>query len=523
MYAGALLALLTLGARAGYAAPQPATKPRPPTAAPPAPTVPATQTAPATTTAPAATAPAATSAGAVVPATLAPAAAATAAVAPAPRLDSEFDEAVAALYSPQGLTAMQAATRARLVAPEVARRHAEVAAAVVAAKRAELAKVPRIGVTAGYTRLSEITPPEIAPGVAFPVFFNQYSVSAQLAVPLSDYAVRIPAIIEAARLGSEAARAVENSTKVAVGAQAVAAYYDWMRTQVSWVVAKQSQKQINATLVQVRALAEVQRLSRADLLRVESQRAQIDQMVAQLASLVDVRAAQLRLAVGAPEAEALLMGEDLREEVAVPSLDQVDALVAKALGQRLDVRSLDVGMLAKEKQRNAEKAGKLPRLSAFAQLDYANPNQRIFPLKDEFNMTWAAGVQLSWTLNDYLNTDYAVKGLEAERAQLAADRARLADGIRLQIVGALSAIAVAQSALASSREALAAAEEGYRVRMELLAMQRATAVELVDAQAELTRARGAAMTARVDLRFALAQLFHALGEDGKDLIEHHKR
>ena len=51
------------------------------------------------------------------------------------------------------------------------------------------------------------------------------------------------------------------------------------------------------------------------------------------------------------------------------------------------------------------------------------------------------------------------------------------------------------------------------MRRELLDAERATAVELVDAETELTRARIAALNARVDLRVALAQLAHALGND----------
>ena len=72
---------------------------------------------------------------------------------------------------------------------------------------------------------------------------------------------------------------------------------------------------------------------------------------------------------------------------------------------------------------------------------------------------------------------------------------------------------LAQISLATTQKGLAASEEGYRVRRELLNADRATAVELVDAETDLTRARIAALNARVDLRVALAQLAHALGQD----------
>jgi outer membrane protein len=53
------------------------------------------------------------------------------------------------------------------------------------------------------------------------------------------------------------------------------------------------------------------------------------------------------------------------------------------------------------------------------------------------------------------------------------------------------------------------------VRQALLAAQRATAVELVDAETELTRARITSLNARIDLRIAMVELKHAIGADTK--------
>ena len=88
-------------------------------------------------------------------------------------------------------------------------------------------------------------------------------------------------------------------------------------------------------------------------------------------------------------------------------------------------------------------------------------------------------------------------------------------GTRLQILQAQQAVQLAQHALQTSQKGLTASEEGYRVRKELLNAERATAVELVDAETDLTRARITALNARVDLRVALAQLAHALGNDAQ--------
>jgi outer membrane protein len=431
--------------------------------------------------------------------------------------DTEFQSAVASLFQAGGLTPAEISKRAIATSSEVARKEAEVSSAVLAAQRTELAKIPRLGVSAGYTRLSSIEPPMFAPGVSIPAFFNSYTASAALGIPVSDYVLRIPKIIAAAQKGSDAARSTENATRVMVGAQSITLYYEWMRTRVQTLVAERSLRQIDAALATVRALTEVQRMSRAELLRVESQRASVQQVVAQTRMLQALREEQLRIVIGASADEKLSIGENLQSDVAVPTVSSLASLYAKAMSQRLEIKALDVGMSAKKLQGEAERAGKLPQVTAFAQLDYANPNQRIFPQQDKFNLTWAAGVSVGWTLNDYLANDYTLKGIEADNRQLAADRRRVASGIRLEVMAAMQGIELAQSAISTSQQGLVSAEEGYRVRTELLAAQRATAAEVIDAQTELTRARATALSARVDLRIALAQLHHAIGDDNQEL------
>lgn len=424
-------------------------------------------------------------------------------------VDADID----ALIKSGGLTAAAAAARAAKVSPEVRRKAADVAAANAAATKVQLVNVPRVAGTLQYVRLSSIDAPEIAPGFSFPVLLNSYSATAEVNIPLSDYVFRIPALVAGARAALEAAKASQQSTEVAVASDAKIAYYEWVRANLQKVVADRSIAQVEATVGQIRSLVEVQRASRADLLRVEAQLAQTKQAASQLAGVVALRAEALRLAIGASLDEPLTIGEDIRQDISLPAMQSAASFAEAALKRRLEVRTLDAGIRAKEKQRDAEKAGKYPRLSAFGQVNYANPNQRIVPSHEEFDLTWQAGLALTWNINDFLSSKTSVEGYDAEVRGLTADRDRLSDGIRIEIVAAVTNLQTARSAIDTTAQGLAAAEESYRVRRELLALERATAVELVDAESEVTRARIAALSARVDLRVALAQLARALGED----------
>jgi outer membrane protein TolC len=425
-----------------------------------------------------------------------------------------FEHDLDTLFATGGLTSDQAASRAGSASPTVRRKVAEIEAAVAQLDAAELTRVPQVSAKASYTRLSFVDPLMFA-GMSFPSFQNAYLGEAQLVVPLSDYVVRYPKLIETARLGAEAARLGKRSSEVTAGQDARVAYYEWVRAKLQVLISKRQLVQVQKTLDQVRALAEVQRLSRADLLRVESQEAEAEQVVDQLENLSQLREEQLRLLIAAPATEPLVIGEDIRGEVAAPGAARLDDLVGAAKQNRLEFKAIDLGIQAKDSQRAAEKANLLPRLSAFAVADYADPNQRVFPQKDEFKLTWSVGAQLTWTLNDTLLSRTADRRIAAEANELRADRENIERGTRIEVLAAQQAVAIAQHALATSQKGLTAAEEGYRVRKELLNADRATAVELVDAETELTRSRITALNARVDLRVARAELDHALGNDTK--------
>lgn len=430
---------------------------------------------------------------------------------------ADFDRELAALFGKGGLTSDQAAARAAGASPTVRRRAAEVEAAIAGVESAQVAMVPVVSGKASYTRLSKIDPFIIPVGTQeFKIETppNSYLAEAQLVVPLSDYLLRYPKLISAAQSGADAAKLNRRVSEVGAGQDARLAYYEWVRAKLQVLVSQRQLVQVQRTLEQFRALAEAQRLSKADLLRVESQEAEAEQVVDQLENLAQLREEQLRLLIGAG-AEPLAIGEDIRGDVAAPEAAQLDALMSTAKQKRLEFQALDAGIRAKESQHAAEWANILPRLSAFGVADYARPNQRVFPSVDEFRFTWQVGVQATWTLGESLQAHATRRRLVAEADELRADRENLERGTRLEVLQSQQAVALAQHALSTSQKGLNAAEESYRVRKELLAADRATAVELVDAETELTRSRIAALNARVDLRIARAQLAHALGNDTK--------
>src|SRR5690606_12737299 len=120
------------------------------------------------------------------------------------------------------------------------------------------------------------------------------ALEATVSVPLSDYLITFPGLLEAARYGERAARLAEQASVVTVQQDARLAYYEWVRARLQVVVARQLVAQVAASLERVQALAEVRAVTRADLLRVQAQQASVSHTLAQLEQLASLREQQLR-------------------------------------------------------------------------------------------------------------------------------------------------------------------------------------------------------------------------------------
>jgi outer membrane protein TolC len=441
------------------------------------------------------------------------------------------------LGRPGGLTSAVVATRAEATSFDVQAKREELEAAAAQVDQALIGYFPRLSATGRYTRLSPIDPPVFGNSVAtdralpagpippgtplynvpftFPFLLNQTILQASLNVPLSDYLLRIPQGYAAATKNEKAARFAESASRLKAATDAKALYYTWVRAKLQEVVAEQALLQANAHLVDAQHAFDAGTLNKADVMRIQSQVAQGRLLQERAKSLSEVTETQIRVAMHDPSPAAYEVGEsmDVEEVPKVPGADNLATLWAEANATRLEVKSLEQSSDGLRDQAKVARAGKYPRLDAFGDIIYANPNQRIFPQQDAFKLTWDVGVQVSYSPNDIALAGASSRGLEGRAASLAAQKQALEDGVRVEVTQTRNALREAQAAVESTAQGLVAAEESYRVRRSLFRNGRATAVELTDAETELTRSRLEAINARVDVRIALVRLEHALGRD----------
>jgi outer membrane protein len=446
-----------------------------------------------------------------------------------PTLDATLD---ALLGRAGGLTADTVGKRAAATSFDVKARMDELEAAAAAVDEALIAYFPRLELTGRYTRLSDIPAGSLgtllagpavvtsfdqitAVPISLPVLLNQYTLQASLSVPLSDYILRIPQAHAAASHSERAASLSADATRLKTAADGKALYYTWVRAKLQQVVAEQALDQARAHLTDVKHAFDAGVASRADVLRLESQVAQSELLVERSRNQADLYEIEVRVAMHDASEAPYEIAERLDEEHATLAGGDVAlaAMWSEARERRLEVRALSETADSFQDQGSVARAGYWPRVSAFGDAVYQNPNARYFPQQDQFNGTWDAGVQLTIVPNDMARASTSGHQLDARVAETIAQREALFDGVRTEVTQARQSRREAEVSLDTTRRGLVSAEESYRVRRSLFQHGRATAVELTDAETDLTRARLDSINARIDLRIATVRLEHALGRD----------
>jgi outer membrane protein TolC len=443
-----------------------------------------------------------------------------------------------------GLTMDETARRSIAASSDVKAKQAELAQANAKISQTIYQFWPQLTLRAGYTRLSPASAnleggailgaqnagaittnadgdvvdsmgqPVGATVFAIAQLKNNYSLSASLVIPLSDYVLRLANAADSAEAGRESAHLAEEATKLRVDTDARVLYLNWLRAHGQISIAKKALDRNRARLEDARVALSVGTATNADFLRLEALVANSEQALQQAESLRNLTEATMVIMMADSGVKPYVVGEGV-PNISLPPLDRASALKATqvALSRRLELKAIDASQKALQSGESATRAGALPRIDAVGDITYANPNQRYFPPQQEWNATWSVGVTATWNIADTFLNGARADELEAQVGGVRAQRIGMTAAIAHEVVSAGVDVGNAQSALKTSEVALRAAEEAYRVTTDLYRVGRATTTDLIAAETELLGAKLGNTNARIDLAIAVLRFRHATGED----------
>ncbi len=216
----------------------------------------------------------------------------------------------------------------------------------------------------------------------------------------------------------------------------------------------------------------------------------------------------LNLAMGRDPNTPLEIQQEFSYSRETASLDE---LLKQALANNPGIKELEQTYHASRLQIALAKSSFLPRLSAFYTYSRRVPDFKAIYKNFEREFTWTLGVRLTWNLfngfSDYLNIQQAKINARLSSERLLESRRNLLSTVKtlydnLQALNEI--IKINQENLESAREEYRLAQERYRIGS-------GTALELREAQVNLTRAEQILVSAEYDAIITHAQLQAAVG------------
>lgn len=412
--------------------------------------------------------------------------------------------------SAAGLTEEEVARRTASTSPLTEEKKRDLEAALAQRDKAISDFFPRLALSASYYRLSPVTNTPIA-GFEIKSLENQTSTSATLTVPLTDYVFRLVQANDSAKAQVTASDQTLKAQERKTVYDGKTLYWQWVKSELEVAVANQNLELSREHLARMKTLAAHDSASEADVARVESSAASAELVVLQQKNVVLLSRERLAIAMHATPGD-WQVAEDLRTNPPPPvSLADTESLVRSAQSRRPELLAANASVLASTKQIEVARAQAFPRLDAIANATIANPNQRRIPPTQDFHSTWQIGVQLSYAPNDTATGLSQTAAARAKADAADAKRKQLLDAVRSEVVEAVIAHRDATASHETATRRLASAETSYRARRQLFENDRATTVELTEAQTELFRARLDVVQASVGVRVANARLAYATG------------
>jgi outer membrane protein TolC len=318
------------------------------------------------------------------------------------------------------------------------------------------------------------------------------------------------AAIEGAEAEGDRARASADRARQVLLYEVAGAYGDAILARSRLDVALDALETAHENARIATELYEAGLVVRSDVLQARVRQSEMNQTVVVARSGIDVANAALALAIGLDELSGWSLPGLGGEPLAGPAAPDrpTEQLVEEARQTRPDLLAAESSTEAARRAAEAARAGWKPQIGLSAGYE---ANADTFPAADGTNWTVMLGAR--WDAYDGGARQASVRAAQARERAAAADEAHLHDMVALEIVragaerdAALARLEHAQASVGLSEENLRIVQDRYREGLTML-------VELLDAEASLTRARVSEITARRDLLVARAALELALGRD----------
>lgn len=310
--------------------------------------------------------------------------------------------------------------------------------------------------------------------------------------------------------GAQAAKEEYRRAKQDVIYDTINAYFNVIKAVRMSQYAQESVDMARAHMEQVENMLKVGMAVKSDLLRSEVAFLSAKQNLIKAENSVELAKSVFNKVTGSGINDAVSIADSDFESFDKAEYRTYPQLLEDAYKYRPDWKQVKYSLSMSEKNLNMSKANWLP--SVVAQADYGWNNTNYSSARINYDQTnWTVAAAASWKIFDGFDTQSKIKeasaGLDESRANASLAKKAVELDVKqayLNYISARDVIDTAQKALESARENFEAAELRFRNGLS-------TNIEVLDAQASLTKAEIDLITAQFDLCIARAQLRRSSG------------
>jgi len=375
--------------------------------------------------------------------------------------------------------------------------------------------LPQLRLSAGYTRLSEIPPFQIAvpfypkPIEVSPVFLDNYSLRVSLQQPLFT-GFRLSSLKNAARYTRDASAEdmVKDKNELAMNIQT--AYWNYYKVKLMKNLIDENVKQAGKHVEDTKNLLNNGLATRNDLLKLEVQYSNAKLQQIDMMNNIELARTAFNKTIGLP----LDNRTDIDTAMIQVTADryELNDLIAEAKNNRSELKSLNLRIKAGSENVDAARSGWFPSILLTGNWYMSNPNPRLQPPVNIFKGTWDVGITMSWDIWNWGNTIAQTVEAEQNVIQTRTSYDQLKDVIELEVNQNYLTLIYAKQKIDVSQETIQQAEENYRSIQDKYNAQLATSTDLIDAENSLLLAKTNYMNAIIDYQLGKIKLEKSIGK-----------
>ncbi len=375
---------------------------------------------------------------------------------------------------------------------------------------------PKLSLSAGYTRLSDVPPfaiqlPFVPSGGDFTIqetILNNYNLGASIEQPIFT-GFKLSALKSAANYNIKAEEVLWEKTKNDKSEEIQKSFWNYYNAQEMVELLYESLITLQSHLRDTKNFLDNGMVTKNDYLKIEFEVENTRLKLLDANNGLKIARSIFNKSIGLPlNSETYI----IVEEINIESINEdYLSINNEAAENREEILSTNLRLKALEEKRTAAKSELYPQLFAFANYNYNKPNQRYLPLEDKFNDSWGVGVGLKWNIWNWGGTSAKVEQAEQDYFQLENTYKLLKENIELDVYNKYLTLESKIEKIKLSQLQVVSAEENYRITKEKFSQQLATSTELIDAETNLLKAKTTLITSKIEYRLSKIALEKSVG------------